>query len=155
MLHSVLCALALAIGFQGSVPPAALLNSDCLNAVEKRRLSEEEKVDGRVKIYRSISERIHVSIESAVTKQKFDGVPALIRCWKELLTVSLKDIDANINHNKKSGALIDYEIQVRKSIVDMVDAQLRAPYSQQSDFEAWIAQAKATHGRFVDILFQR
>jgi hypothetical protein len=155
MLHSLLCVLALAIWFQGNVPPAALINSDCLNAVEKKQLSAEEKVDGRVKVYRSMSERLHLSIESAVAKQRFDEVPALIRCWRELLTVSLKDIEANINRNKKSGALINYEIQVRKSIVDMNDAQLKAPYSQQSDFEAWISQAKAAHGRFVDILFQR
>ncbi len=155
MLHSSLCALILAIWFQGNVPPAALINSDCLNAVEKKQLSAEGKVDGRVKVYRSISERLHLAIESAVAKQKFDEVPALIRCWRELLTVSLKDIEANINRNNKSGALINYEIQVRKSIVDMDDARLKAPYSQQNDFEAWISQAKATHGRFVDILFQR
>jgi hypothetical protein len=155
MLQFFMCALSLAICFQGSVPRVALINSDCLNAVEKKQLSAEEKVDGRVKVYRGISERLHLSITSAIAKQRFDEVPALIRCWRELLTVSLKDIEANISRNKKSGALINYEIQVRKSIVDMDDARLKAPYAQQSDFEAWISQAQAAHGRFVDILFQR
>ena len=155
MPYSTLCSLALTLWLQGNVPPAALVNSDCLTAVEKKRLSAEEKIDGRVKSYRGISERLHVSIEDSAAKQKFDEVTTLLRCWKELLAVSLKDIEANINRKKKSGALIDYEIQVRKSIVDMDDVRLKAPASQQSDFEAWFAQAESAHSRFVDILFQR
>lgn len=154
MFHSLMCMLALTLWFQGSAG-SSLATSGCLNAVEQKRLSAEEKIDGRVNVYRRISERLHLSIESTVAKQNFDDVPALVRCWRELLTVSLKDIEANINRKKKSGALINYEIQVRKSIVDMDDVRLKVPSPQESDFEAWISQAKAAHGRFVDILFQR
>ncbi len=155
MPHSLLCALALALWLQGNAPPAALLNSDCLTAVEKKRLSAEEKIDNRIKIYRKISERLHASIENSAAKQKFEEAVPLLGCWKELLVASLKDIEANINRKKKSGALIDYEIQIRKSIVDMDDVRLKAPVSQQGDFEGWISQATSAHERFVDILFQR
>ena len=149
------CMLALSFWFQVNLPTAALTNSDCLTEKEKKALFQESGIDGRVKAYRRISERIHLAIEDAAEKQKFDGITPLVACWKELLTSSLKDIEANINRKKKSGALIDYEIQLRKSIVDMKDVRLRMPYPQQDDLEAWITQADAAHKKTVDILFQR
>ncbi len=155
MLYYYVCMLTLALASQGNIAAGSLTSSDCLIAAEQKRLSGEGKIDGRVKVYRSVSERYRQSIESAVAKQNFEAVPGLIRCWRELLTASLRDIEANINRKKKSGALIDYEIQLRKSILDMDDVRMKVPYAQLSDFEAWVSQAKATHERFVDILFQR
>jgi hypothetical protein len=154
-LQSLMFTLALALWFQENVPPVALLASDCLNASEKKRLSAEDKIDGRVKVYRDISERFHETVESDVGKQSFNEASSLVRCWMDVVASSLKDIETNINRKKKSGALINYEIQLRKSIVDMGDARLKVPYQQQGDFESWLTQAKAAHTKFVDILFQR
>ncbi len=155
MFHSLACALALTLWLQGYTPPSTFTGSDCLTEKEKKDFSGQSKVDGRVKVYRRISERLHLAIEAEASKQKWDGIPPLVGCWKELLTVSLRDIEANINRKKKSGALIEYEIQLRKSIVDMKDVRLKMPYPQQDDLEAWLSQADAAHKRTVDILFQR
>jgi hypothetical protein len=155
MFQYFLCSLALSLWLQGNVPPAAMTNSNCFNAIEIKQLSAQDKIDGRVKVYRGISERIHKALQSAVSMRNDAEIAPLIRCWKELLAASLKDIEAYINRKKKSGALIDYEIQLRKSIVDMGNSRLKVPYEQQSDFESWLAQAKIAHDRFVDILFQR
>jgi hypothetical protein len=150
-----LYALALSLWAQGNVPPAALTSSNCFNAVEIKQLSVQAKIDGRVKVYRNLSERFRQAVQSAVSTPNYDEVPALVQCWKELLAVSLKDIEANINRKKKSGALIGYEIQLRKSIVDMGNFRLKVSFEQQRDFESWLSQAKVAHDRFVDILFQR
>jgi hypothetical protein len=147
--------LTLGPWLQGSNPPPAGTSADCITAVEERRLSAEGKIDNRIKIYREISVRLHKAVETAVARKNFQEIPALLECWKERLTASLKDVQANINRKKKSGALKDYEIQVRKSILDMEDARLKAPYQQQDDFESWIDQAKMVNEKFLDILFQR
>jgi hypothetical protein len=141
--------------FQGKVTPAISAGSECLSAVEKTRLAAESKIDNRIKLYQQVSERFHRAVTNAVKKQDYDEGLGRIQCWRELLSASLKDIEANVNRKKKSGALIRYEIQLRKAIVDMGNTKLRIPYQQQADFESWIGQAEATRGRFVDILFQR
>ncbi len=150
---AVLLWAALIPGLQVAVPPSQA--GECINAAEKKRLSEQEKIDGRIKVYRAISERYHQAVLGAVANKSFADIPALVACWKEQLNISLKDIEDNINRKKKSGALIDYEIQLRKSIVDITDARLKANLEQQNDFEAWLAQANNIHQKFVDILFQR
>ncbi len=154
-MSSLACVLAIAIWIQSGTAPAALTGSDCLTDKEKTELSHQSGIDGRIKVYRTISERLHLAIEGNTGKQNFDGVTPLISCWKQLLTSSLQDIEANINRKKKSGALINYEIQLRKSIVDMKDVRLKLPLPQQDDMEAWLTQADETHKRAVDILFQR
>jgi hypothetical protein len=155
MLPQLLLMLTLASCLQTSIPPAQGAGAECLLPAEKKRLSEQAKIEGRIRVYRDISERYHQAILSAVAKRNFDRIQAVIGCWKDQLGVSMKDIDANINRKKKSGSLIDYEIQLRKSIVDMNDARLKATVEQQPDFESWISQAKRIHDRFVDLLFQR
>jgi len=155
VLQSCIFVLTVAFWFQGNVPPSTVAIADCLTAVEKQRLSKERNIEGRIKIYREVSVRLYKAVEGAVAKTNFDVVPDLLGCWKDHLTGSLKDIEANINRKKKSGALIDYEIQVRKSITDINDARLKAPVQQQSDFQSWLAQASMVHQKFVDILFQR
>jgi hypothetical protein len=144
-------ALTLIPWLQVSNPPSA----DCISAAEEKRLSAEEKIDSRIKIYNQISERLHKAVVMAVALKSFNEIPALLGCWKERLTVSLKDVQANASRKKKSGALINYEIELRKSIVDVEDARLRAPSQQQDDFLSWIDQATMVHEKFVDILFQR
>lgn len=155
ILQSFVLILTLGPWLQGGNPPLAASSLGCITAVEEKQLSSEEKIDKRIKIYHQISARLHKAVETAVSVKSFNEIPALLGCWKEHLTASLKDIQANVNRKKKSGALKDYEIQVRKSIVDMGDARLKAPYQQQDDFESWIDRATMVHEKFVDILFQR
>jgi hypothetical protein len=155
MLRFLLLYAALGPFLQNIAPPNQSGGGNCLTAGEVKRLSQQQKVDGRVKVYKDISERYHQAIISAAAKKAFDEMPALISCWKDNLTVSLKDVEANINRKKKSGALIDYEIQLRRSIVDMNDVRLKATYEKQDAFDSWIAQANTARQRFVDILFQR
>ena len=154
-IYSIAWVILLAFRMQGIVLPPSLTSSDCITVAEQRRLTAEQKIENRIKRYREISERLHKAVETAAQKQKFEEVPGLLKCWIEVLAVSLKDVEENINRKKKSGALIDYEIAIRKSILDMEDVQIKAPYSQQADFDAWIAQATTTRKKFVDILFQR
>lgn len=154
-LQSVLAAIAIATWLQGSSLPALAPAGNCLTPLEEKQLSSETKIEARIKTYRLISERIHQAVEGAVARQSFNEVPSLLRCWKDHLTKSLKDIEAKVNRKKKSGALIDYEIQLRKSMVDITDARLKAPYTEQEEFESWMAQATLVHEKFVDILFQR
>jgi hypothetical protein len=136
-------------------PPSAPTASDCLAAVEKSKLSREQKIDGRIKVYREISARFHKQMMNATAKKSFDDFPALLACWKEHLIASLKDIETNINRKKKSGALKDFEIHLRKSIIDANSARLKASYHQTADFDAWLTEANMVHTRFVDLLFQR
>jgi len=147
--------VVLAFRIQGFALPPTLTSSDCITESELRRLTAEQKVDNRIKRYREISERLHKAVETAAQKQKFEEAPGVLKCWVEVLAASQKDVEENINRKKKSGALIDYEIAIRKSILDMEDVQIKAPYNQQDDFNAWIAQATTTRKKFVDILFQR
>ena len=155
MLPSLLITLAMALGMQGNTVPSPLTSSDCLSSADKARLAAESRVDGRIKIYRDVSERFHQAVNGAVSKQNFEGLEDKTRCWRELLTASLKDVEANVNRKKKSGALINYEIQLRKSIVDMNSSRLKAPSASLEHFESWLTLAKSVRERFVDILFQR
>jgi hypothetical protein len=155
MLPSLLLTFAIAMGMQGVPASAPQMFPDCLKPADKTKLAAETRIDGRIKIYRAASEQIHQAINGAVSKQNYEGLDIQVRCWRELLAVSLKDIETNVNRKKKSGALINYEIQLRKSIVDMNNNRLKAPSSSLEQFESWLDQAKSAREKFVDILFQR
>jgi hypothetical protein len=155
MLPSLLITFAMALGMQGNAVPAPLAASDCLKPIERTRLAAATRIDSRIKIYREVSEHFHQAVNGAIAKQNFEGVEDRIQCWREWLTASLKDIEANANRKKKSGALKDYEIQLRKSIVDMNNNRLKAPSSSLETFESWLTLARSARDRFVDILFQR
>jgi len=139
---------------QGSGPDA-LTTSSCITEPEKKKLASQEKIDNRVKIYREISTRFHKSLQGIAGEKEETGILPLLSCWQELLSASLKDVELNINRKKKSGALKDYEIQIRKAIVDVENARLKAAYQEHAAYDAWLAQANTARERFVDILFQR
>ncbi len=141
--------------FQETFPQTLPYMQDCLTVGETLRLSKEGKIDKRTKMYREISERLHKAVEDAVKKKNFDQIAKLLSCWEEHLAASLRDIDANIDRKKRSGALKDYEIHLRKSILSIGDSRLRAEYEHQGLFRAWLAQANLVHEKFIDILFQR
>jgi hypothetical protein len=155
ILHLFALSAAFAFGAQAGMPPQGAPTGECVNAAETKRLAGQSGIDGRIKAYRDISERYHKAVVSAVAGKRFAEIPPLIACWTERIEVSRKDIEDNVNRKKKSGALIDYEIQLRRSVVDLNSARIKAPHDMQEQFESWIAQAIQTRQKFVDILFQR
>ena len=128
---------------------------DGLNTAEKAQLEKEEKIDNRIKIYTGASIRWHSAIRRNVTTDDYDETPEMLKAWTNLLMASLKDIDEHMQRKKKSRALIQLEIQLRKEISEMQDFKLKAPVELQEDFEKWAASAEAVHKKFVDILFSR
>ena len=155
IFQSTVFLLALAILFQGVAVPSKFAAADCLTAVEKDRISKEQNINSRIKIYRDVSERLHKVMLGSLAKQDAGSVLPLLSCWKEHLTASLKDIEANINRKKRSGALIEFEIQLRKSIGDVNDARLKAPVEQNPQYQDWLAEANRVREQFVNIIFQR
>jgi hypothetical protein len=147
--------LTLGLWLQSGNPLPVSIPEECVTPAENKRLASEPSIDSRIKIYRQISERYAKSVQAAVSKSAFDDASGRLRCWKEILNASLKDIEANVNRKKKSGALKDYEIQLRKAVLTMGDLRLKVPYQRNEEFESWISDVTLIHKRFVDILFQR
>jgi hypothetical protein len=155
ILQSCLLLLALALDSQGGLSPASIPPANCLSDLDKTKLTTETGIEKRIKICKDISERFHKAVEQAEKKQPAEGVPDLLACWSDLLAASMKDVEANINRKKRSGALKDFEIQIRKSIRDMQDSKLRAPFEESKNYDAWLEQANLVRKKFVDILFLR
>ena len=99
--------------------------------------------------------QIQLELETAVTKENFQSVPDNLQTWNSLLSKTLEDIEANLKSNKKSRALISFEIQLRKSITRTESLKIRAPADQQDIFDSCLDQAEKIRKRFVDILFHR
>jgi hypothetical protein len=128
---------------------------DSMLPLERYKLQKEKKIDNRIKIYSGASDRCLKAFGSAVSENKLESVPALLQSWINLLAESLRDIDTNVGRKKKSGALIEHEIRLRKSIKEVKDYKLRAPVEQQDYLDAWIDQAEKIQAKFLDILFLR
>jgi len=130
--------------------PPGILDSD-----EKSKIERANGIERRIKIYQTASVRIQRTIREAVSKEEFQTVPGNLKIWTSLLSESLKDIEAKLNaKKKKSRALINYEIQLRKAITATKGFKIRAPVDQQDIFDSNIAQAETIRKRFVQILFQ-
>ncbi len=123
---------------------------------EKAQLAKAGKIDSRIKIYQAVSERYKAAVAGEMTKHDYAAVPGTLALWSQLLTTSAKDIDASItNRKKKSGALIRFEIQVRRSITDMQAFKTAVPVDVIDHFDEWLARAESVHQQFVDILFPK
>lgn len=142
--------LALALLLQGA---GASAPGEIFDAKEKSRLEKARNVEGRIKVYESASKRIQHSLEGSIGKEEFDSVPEILNLWAALLTHSLEDIQTNLKTKKKSRALINYEIQIRKSISNMENAKIKIPVEQQDAWEDCLAEAEKVRKRFVEILF--
>jgi len=129
---------------------------DLFTEKEKNKIEKNhDDLEERIEVYRDASIRMHKNIRRDITGNNYDIVPDRLQTWLSLLLESLKDIEANINPKKrKLKDLIKYEIQIRKSINDLRDYQLRAPVKQQDVFERCIEQADSIRSKIVDILFQ-
>ncbi len=149
-LSFILCMLLQA----GSIVPASFPD-DVLSAAEKLQIEKEvNNVDHRIKIYQSASSRIQKDLQQSVVKDEFQTVPDNLKKWVLLLSSSLKDIESNLKAKKKSRALINYEIQVRKAIANTQEYKMRAPVELQDIFESSLGQAEAVRKKFVEILFE-
>jgi len=135
----------------GTAPPAS---GEIFNAKEKARIEKSDKVDGRIKVYEAASKRIQQTLEDAIKKDDFQTFPDNLKLWMSLLLNSLEDIEANLKSKKKSRALINYEIQVRKSIASMEKLKIRVPLDQQDLMDSCLEQAEKVRKRFVEILFR-
>ena len=155
MIQSCLILLALALGSQGSVAPSPVTPAGCLADLDKQRLSTGAGIEKRIKICKEISDRFNKAVTQAEKKEMTEEVWALLACWRDHLAASLKDIETNINRKKRSGALKDFEIQLRKSIRDMEDSRLKVPDQGSSHYAAWLDQANAVRKKFVEMLFLR
>lgn len=144
-------ALLLAFFFQaGDVPPVA---GEVFNSAEKAQLENAKNIEQRIKVYTAASRRIQQTLEASVDKEDFRTVPENLTLWIALLSKSLEDIEANLKSKKKSGALIKYEIQLRKSIANTASLKIKAPVDQQDLFDSCISQAETVRRKFVAILF--
>jgi tRNA/tmRNA/rRNA uracil-C5-methylase (TrmA/RlmC/RlmD family) len=126
---------------------------DSMLPLERSKLQKEEKINNRIKIYKTVSTRYLKTFSSATSTNDFESVPPTLQVWMSLLTESLQDIDANVERKKKSKALIDYEIHLRKSINEIKDYKVKAPLEQQDFLDNWVAQAEKIQAKFLDILF--
>jgi hypothetical protein len=144
-------ALLLAFFFQaGDVPPVA---GEVFNSAEKAQLENAKNIEQRIKVYTAASRRIQQTLEASVDKEDFRTVPENLTLWIALLSKSLEDVEANLKSKKKSGALIKYEIQLRKSIANTESLKIKAPVDQQDLFDSCISQAETVRRKFVAILF--
>ncbi len=145
--------LVLFLSLSQAVAPSATTGEIFIPS-EKAKLENETNLDRRIKVYEAASKRMQQSLEAAVSKEDFQTVPDTLKLWISLLSKSLEDIEANLKTKKKSRALIDYEIQVRKSIANTQNYKIRAPVDQQDVFDSSLAQAETVRKRFVEILFR-
>ena len=146
--------LVLSFGAQQAAQP--LQETNVLTPAEQAQLSKATKIDGRIKVYQTASERFRASVAGAVAKHDFPSIPGPLRLWGQLLIASEKDIDASItNRKKKSGALIKYEIQLRRSITEIQKFKTSVSVDVYDEFDVWLKQAEAVHQQFVDILFPK
>jgi hypothetical protein len=129
---------------------------DVFTPAEKVDLAKSAKIDGRIKVYQAASQRFRSSLEAEMAKHEYSPVPETLQSWAQVLKISLKDIDQSItNRKKKSGALKNYEIRLRKSITDVQAYKTAVPVDMIDEFDNWLKQAEDVHQKLVDILFPK
>jgi len=147
-----LCIFAFVIFLQAEEPAA--VPGEIFIPVEKARIEKAADVEQRIKVYDTAAKRIQQEVETAVTREEFQSVPDGLRLWTSLLAKSLEDIEVNLKANKKPRSLINYEIQLRKSIGRTESLKIRAPVDQQDIFDSSLEQAEKIRKRLFEILFR-
>ena len=151
------CSLILILGFSTHQANQSQDIPDVFAPAEKAALASSPKIDGRIKVYQATSERFRANLAAAIAKNDYSSLPTTLQDWAQVLQISSKDIDQSIkNRKKKSGALKNYEIRLRKSISDVqAYAKSSVPVDVIDQFEAWLTQAEDVHQKLVDILFPK
>jgi hypothetical protein len=151
-MHALLLSAFLLFAFQQQDKP--IIPSNVLNAREMAKVQKATTIKARIKIYESASKRMMDAMNEAGVKEEFATLPAEMKTWTTLLTKALEDIETNLQKKKKSRALINLEIQVRKAIADLENLKLKAPGEQQDSFESALSTAEQVRKKFVEILFR-
>lgn len=152
----LLWSLILLLGFAAQQGNQSQEAADVFTPAEKSDLARSTKIDGRIKVYQAASQRFRSTLEAEMGKHDYSAVPETLQSWAELLKISLKDIDQSItNRKKKSGALKNYEIRLRKSISDVQAYKTTVPVEVIDQFDAWQTHAEDVHQKLVDILFPK
>ncbi len=150
------CSLVLLAMFPFTVQaPTSVPAQGCLTANESAQLEKGPKVESRLKTYASASNRFHNSLVSSASANQTDAVPPLLKCWLEVLNAAAADIDSNLERKKKSRTLREFEIQLRRAILDVQNYKIKAPVEQQDQIDDWIAKAEKIHERFMSFLFPK
>jgi hypothetical protein len=130
------------------------VSEDGFTPQERSKLAQQQKIDGRIKVYQSATERTKSALAAKLRQQEYASVPEILQSWNRLLTLSLQDIDQSIvDRRKKSNALIRYEIQLRKAISDIQAQKTAAPVEIFDQLDAWLKRADEVRRKLVDILF--
>ena len=153
-MNSLLFFLVILWSFPGT-QALQLPGPDGLTPTERSKLDKEGKIDSRIRIYESASDRFHKSVRSALQKQEFEVVQDGLNSWIKVLSGSLEDIEMNVNRRKMSRALIRYEIHLRKAFGDLQELQYKAPLEEQEKIEKWLGRAEGIRDSFLSILFKR
>src|SRR5262245_53561869 len=152
MSLSVLWLLSpLAVVLQAA-PAAPTQSNEAFTHAEKVRLDSDGDIEDRVKIYESVSTR-HLRSMQALVKEESDKIPAGLEAWAAAIETSREDIEKHISRNKKSRALIRYEIHLRKAITELNEIKFKRPAEASEAFEKWNVKAEEVRRRFVSILF--
>ena len=130
------------------------LQEEVFSPGEKEQLSRAQKIDDRIKTYTSASKRLQRSVYTAINGKDFSILPGALNQWVSMLSISLEDIDANLNVKKKSKPLIRYEIQVRKALTEFRGYKANVPAELQDEFDDRLASAEKIRKRFMDIIFR-
>ena len=147
---SLLMAIFLQSGNAPSFPEGTFTDKE-----QKKIEKNQDDLKERIEVYKDASVRMQKKLRKDIRAKNFSPVPDYLKTWTSLLSGSLKDIEANLNPDKKRPkALIKYEIEIRKAVNDLKDYQLRAPVEQQDAFDLCIAEADTIRGKIVDILFK-
>jgi hypothetical protein len=147
---SILLIFCMQTGFQPNFPEGLF------TAKEQKKLDRNpDDLEDRIEVYKDACDRIYKNFSKDASKGNYETALDQLKTWTLLLSESVKDIEANINPQKrKLKDLTQYEIQIRKAISDLHDYWLQAPYEQQNTFEKYIESADKTRNRIVDILFK-
>jgi len=129
------------------------LAQEFLTAAEKSALEKEKKIDNRIKVYQAASARLSKLMQGALQEHDFARLEQGSENWVKLLSASLEDIEENVNRKKKSRALINFEIHLRRTILDMRSFKFKLPADQQNQFDSWLDRAEEAHKKMVGILF--
>jgi len=124
-----------------------------LTAAEKSALEKEKKIDNRIKVYQAASVRLSRLMQGALQEHDFARLEQGSENWVKLLSASLEDIEGNVNRKKKSRALINFEIHLRRTILDLKNVKFRLPADQEDRFDSWLDRAEEAHKKIVAILF--
>ncbi len=108
---------------------------------------------GRYRLIGSGAVRLSRLMQGALQEHDFARLEQGSENWVKLLSASLEDIEENVNRKKKSRALINFEIHLRRTILDMKSFKFKLPADQQNQFDSWLDRAEEARKKMVKILF--